>query len=134
MNVYEFLEKVGCKPAKVKNYLWTNGEYRMVERDNNELLIRSNRKNESDLVRNNLKSEVLYGRIHGPIMAVAFKIRGGFAFYTMNLLNGFNLNRIKLDRFKELVDMLDKHNKMDILAHNEDKMKLLFLTEELGGK
>jgi len=134
MNVYEFLEKAGCKPAKVKWFQWINSEYRMVEQDNHELLIRSNRKNDSDLIRNNLKSEVLYGRIHGPIMALAFKIRGGFAFYTMNLLNGFNLNRIQLPRFKELVELLDEHNKMVTLAHDEDKMKLLFLTEELGGK
>lgn len=134
MILEQFLRDIGCAPATISRGKWVNNDYVQEEVPNTNVIVDTARKPERELVENNLHREVVYARLCGPAVFFGFRIHGGYAFYKMNRAYSFMMERIPLSSFKKLIDAYDKYNEVKIVANVEDKMNVLLMTEELGGK
>lgn len=113
MKVVEFLEDLGARPSKVRRYNYSTG---WVERENSDLVLNTDTKDENTLIFNNLQKEIPHAMFCGAMCIFTLPIRGGFAHFKLNLaeqpMYGLYLQRIQpssyfnfIDKFKMLKRM-----------------------------
>lgn len=128
MKLVEFLEQTGFRPKKIKEYEYGKG---WIEKENTNIVIRSNLQRDRSLVYNNIDQDLIFGRVHGTQILFAIKIRGGFAFFlsNRNTMDAW-LERISISKFNKLNKKFDMLSEM--ITYNFDNEKLntfLFATE-----